>query len=205
MERQCRWAVIAAAMSTRCITRPPKIFPKTLASCGSTTSVISVREALTSFPANFSEFLTLLVLGTSLLHTDRAAEVNFVRLERPAIIRVCEALTQRTHDATREENATRITRRIRCGPSPGRFRALRVGHGMRQSGRFGGGRSQFRKTAIRESQLRCGLFPVRPAFGATFANSGRQTYSDQRYRSGSPGRRSACKFGDGSGPRAIGG
>src|SRR5579864_2344859 len=51
MERQCRCAVTAAAISTRCMTRPPRILPKTLASCGSTTSVISVREALTGLPA----------------------------------------------------------------------------------------------------------------------------------------------------------
>ncbi len=67
IERQCRCAVMAAAISTRCMTRPPRMFPKTLASCGSTTSVISVREVLTGFPAKSREFAVLLFFGTSLL------------------------------------------------------------------------------------------------------------------------------------------
>jgi hypothetical protein len=72
---------MAAAISTKCMTRPPRIFPKTLASCGSTTSVISVREALTGFPANSSDLAVLFFLGTSFLHAGRVAGVNFARVE----------------------------------------------------------------------------------------------------------------------------
>src|SRR6202030_2783103 len=64
MERQCRCAVMAAAISTRCMTRPPRILPKTLASCGSTTSVISVREAPTGLPTKSCETLLPALLGT---------------------------------------------------------------------------------------------------------------------------------------------
>ncbi len=64
---------MAAAISTRCMTRPPRIFPNTLPSCGSTTSAISVREALTGFPANFSESAFLVLFRTFLLQASRFA------------------------------------------------------------------------------------------------------------------------------------
>src|SRR5258707_7592725 len=41
---------MAATMSTRCITWPPRIFPNRLVVAGSTTSAISEREALIGFP-----------------------------------------------------------------------------------------------------------------------------------------------------------
>ena len=54
--RQWRFATTAAARSIQCITVPPSTVPCTLASCGSTSWVISVAESRTRWPGAWSRW-----------------------------------------------------------------------------------------------------------------------------------------------------
>src|SRR5512133_1187426 len=50
--RACRIAVMAPARSTRCMTRPPSMFPSALASLGSANSAYSDFDSLTGLPSS---------------------------------------------------------------------------------------------------------------------------------------------------------
>ena len=57
--RAWRCAAIAPAISIRCITLPPSMFPSGLASLGSTTSTVSAADSATVFPWSFAMLFNL--------------------------------------------------------------------------------------------------------------------------------------------------
>src|SRR5208337_103170 len=107
-----RQAAMAATISTRCMTWPPRSFPSALVCAGSTTSAISEAEALTGFPC----------ISTPSLTTIFPSRVRFM------IVLVCASHTSpydrgRCPDGPKEKPwaemqrfpAHKSRRRLRCG------------------------------------------------------------------------------------------
>jgi len=114
-------------MSIKCITRPPSIFPSTLASFGSTASTISDRDALTAYPPVCSQLyprpacllFSVLFLAWKRFTCSATISARLARTAEPAIIRAFA-------NGPKSEIAPRRSGTVCCQQTHGPVRTLRL-------------------------------------------------------------------------------